>query len=83
MSVTYQRKFEAGISCFALNSKNSILGLGLSNGTALFKKRKSDVLEFYEEEGQESFLKNFFRRMAEADGENQGRNYRYYTRGFY
>lgn len=60
MQVTYQTKFEGAVSCFSLNKKSTVLGIGLATGKAVFKKRKSSALEFYQEENLDAFSKNFF-----------------------
>ena len=57
MEVTFQKKFSSPITCFSLNQKNTILGIGLSNGSAIFKKRKSSALEFYQEQDLDAFSK--------------------------
>ena len=49
MEVTFQRKFESAVTCFSLNAKNTVLGIGLSIGKVIFKKRKSSALDFYQE----------------------------------
>ena len=84
MQVTYQRKFESAVSCFSLNQKNTVLGIGLAMGKAIFKKRKSSALEFYQEENLDQFSKNFFASfLGNSDDQQFKRNYRYYTRGIY